>query len=101
MLAEAARIAPTLRTFHAAPIGTVPQITPRPLNRADELFSQAVRLISAQRHRRLSGPDDRDRIAHSQRFRALRHDCAADLATHRFARPRDVKPDDRLNPTST
>lgn len=47
MLTQAAHIAPTSRTFHPAPIGTVPQITLRPLNHADEPFSQAVRLMGA------------------------------------------------------
>jgi CRP/FNR family nitrogen fixation transcriptional regulator len=47
MLTQAAHIAPTSQTFHPAPIGTVPQISPRSLNRADEPFSQAVRLLGA------------------------------------------------------
>jgi CRP/FNR family nitrogen fixation transcriptional regulator len=45
MLTQAAHITPTSRTFHPTPIGTVPQIAPRPPNHADEPFSQAVRLM--------------------------------------------------------
>jgi len=47
MHTQAAHIAPTRRTFHPAPIGTFPQITPPPLNHADEPFSLAVRLVGA------------------------------------------------------
>jgi CRP/FNR family nitrogen fixation transcriptional regulator len=47
MLTQAAPIASTSRTFHPAPIGTFPQITARPLNHAEEPFSQAVRLMGA------------------------------------------------------
>jgi len=43
MLTQAMPIAPTRRTFHAAPTGSVPKLTPGPLTHPDEPFSRAVR----------------------------------------------------------